>query len=54
MIEQVNEFLEAIIADENIFHNTAKMMRKLYKALLAEGFTEEQATKIVANYSLSS
>ena len=45
-----NLMIEAITEDEQLLPNIAKMLRKLYDALVEEGFTHDQATRIVANY----
>lgn len=50
MIDQVNEILEAMMNDDRIFPNIAKMMKQLYDELIKVGFTEDQAAQIVANY----
>ena len=51
MIEQLNEILEAVIDDEKIMLNIAKLSKKLFDELIKQGFTEGQAIQIVANYS---
>ncbi len=54
MIEQVKEVVRELIADDELFAMMAKGMRKLHLALVAEGFTEEQAAKIVATQGMGS
>jgi hypothetical protein len=50
MLEQANEMMEAIFEDEHFLPNIAKLMRKFFDELVKAGFTEEQATRIAANY----
>jgi hypothetical protein len=49
MLEMLKEILQAIVADDEIFDLNAKAMRKMHQALVKNGFTEEQATQIVAS-----
>ena len=53
MIDQVNEILEAMMADERVFPNIAKMMKQLFDELVKAGFTDEQAASIVSNYNVT-
>lgn len=54
MLDQVNEIMESMINDDRFFKNISVMMRKLYDSLVAEGFTEDQATQIIANFKATS
>lgn len=49
-IKMMNELLDTLIEDDTLFPKIAKLLNKLHLALMAEGFSEEQATRIVANY----
>jgi len=51
MIEQLTELVELLTKDDKLFRGIAKMTKKYYDILVEEGFTEEQAIKIVANHS---
>ena len=48
MLEQLKEMLKEVLADDELFTLSAKVMKKSYEALIAEGFTPDQAIKIVA------
>ena len=48
MIEQLVEMLRAVEENDELFDIMARMMKKSYDALINAGFSEEQATKIVA------
>ena len=48
MIEQLVEMLRAVEENDELFDIMARMMKKSYDALIKAGFSEEQATKIVA------
>ena len=48
MLYQLKELLKQVLADDELFALGAKVMKKGYGALLAEGFTPDQAIKIVA------
>ena len=50
MLDEVNMMLENILNDEKMLPNIAKIMKKYYDALIAEGFSEDIATKIASNY----
>lgn len=49
MLEQLKEMLKEVAADDELFELMAKSMKKLHGALIKEGFSEEQATLIVAS-----
>ncbi len=53
MLEHLKQMLEVIVTDDELFQMMAKGMRKLHQALIAEGFTEEEATKIVASQGMN-
>jgi|JI10StandDraft_1071094.scaffolds.fasta_scaffold1474777_1 hypothetical protein len=48
MLDQLKQFQQAVLADDEVFNNQAKMLKKMYDALTGAGFTPEQATQIVA------
>jgi len=48
LIEQVREGLQLISKDEELPGLMAKVIRGNYDALLAQGFTPDQAVRIVA------
>lgn len=50
MLDQICDMMEAMNEHERLFPIIAKTMRKLYSELIAAGFSEEEATRIVANY----
>lgn len=52
MLEQLKEMLKEMIADDELFDLAAQGMKKCHKALVKAGFTEEQATKIVASQGM--
>ena len=52
MIEQINEMLEEI-NNSTVFESIAKSYRKLYNALISEGFTSEQAMGLISSQGLS-
>lgn len=52
MLDQLNELLDSVINDERFLVSTATMLKKFYDELVAVGFTEGQATKIVVNYKM--
>lgn len=45
---QVKGFLAAVEKDEEVFALQAKLLKKMYEALIVEGFTRVEATQIVA------
>ena len=47
-LEMVKETLKLVLKDDEMFDLGAKMLRKSYNALLANGFTPDQACHIVA------
>lgn len=49
-IEMLSGMIETIINNEKFIPNIARLMKKLYDELLAVGFTDEQASRIVSNY----
>lgn len=53
LFKEINELLEAMRNDEKLYPNIAKSLKKLYDTLIEEGFSEETATKIVANHKVN-
>ena len=51
LVEMILEMLQGINESEEFFETVASIMKKLYDALLRAGFTEEQATRIVAGFA---
>lgn len=51
MIEKVKDMLDEIDKGD-VIEKVAKLYRKLFDALVKEGFTEEQAIAIVAGQGL--
>lgn len=48
MFDQLVQMMEAALGRDDLFALSAKIMKKMFDALVAEGFSEEQAVKIVA------
>ena len=48
MIEQLIGMMEEISENDKFFKISAKMAKKMYDALIKQGFNEAQAIKIVA------
>lgn len=48
MIEEIKKLLEEMVEDEELFMLAAKIRRKTYLALVAQGFSEEEALEITA------
>ena len=49
MMRQVMQSTTAALADPQTAQNLARFTRNYYTALVAQGFTEEQAMRIVSN-----
>lgn len=49
MIEELVELMKSIEANEEFFEVLARLMRKMYDALVKAGFSPEEAVKIVAS-----
>ena len=47
-LKQIKEMFKTVIADDELFALGAQSMKKTFDALVNEGFTEDQAVKIVA------
>lgn len=52
MFESIKKIFRALIEDKELFESTAKIYAAMYRSLLAEGFTEDQAIKIVCSHSV--
>lgn len=48
MLEQLKEMVRMMVEDDELFDLTAQLLKKSHSALIKAGFTEEQATTIVA------
>lgn len=48
MIEEMVEMIETILKQDQLFTLGAKMLKKTVDALVAEGFTREEAIQIAA------
>ena len=53
MLEQLKEMLKEVVADDELFDLMAQGLKKAHGALIKAGFTEEQATQIVAHQGMS-
>lgn len=53
VVRQTTAMIEAFAEGDSFMPAVAKMCASLYKALLKEGFTEDQAIQIVANFKTS-
>ncbi len=49
MLDEIKDLMKAVLEDDELFTLSAKAMKKAYDALMAAGFTAEQATVIIAN-----
>ena len=49
MVEMLKKLLKEYLEDDEIFSLTAKAVKKFHEALIKAGFTEKQATEIVAH-----
>jgi hypothetical protein len=47
--EQAKKMMNEVLADDEFFDLTAKVLKKTYDSLIKNGFTVEQATQIVAH-----
>ena len=48
MIEEMVELIETILKQDQLFTLGAKMLKKSMDALIAEGFTRDEAIQVVA------
>lgn len=53
MLDDLKEMLKEVVADDELFELLARGMRKSFNALVAQGFTEEQAMRIVVEQGMS-
>ena len=53
MIEALNELMESMASDDDLFRNMAKMTKRYYDELIIVGFTPEQAVAIVINFKMA-
>ena len=51
VVEMILHMLKQLNESDEFFDVVASMMKKLYDALLREGFTEDQAVQIVAGFA---
>jgi hypothetical protein len=51
VVEMILDMLKKLNESDEFFDVVASMMKKLYDALLREGFTEDQAAQIVAGFA---
>ena len=51
MVDKMMAILKRINETDEFFQTVASMMKKLHGALVKAGFTEEQATQIVAGFA---
>lgn len=49
MLDEVIEFMETLEADDRLFEVMARIIKKFHNALVKEGFTDDQATRIIAS-----
>lgn len=52
MFESVKKIFNILIQDKELFTSTAKIYRNMYEALITEGFSDDQAIKIVCSHSV--
>ena len=52
MMEQLIEMMEGLLEQDKLFELGAKGLKKSVDALVNEGFTREEAVKIVANQGM--
>ena len=53
MLEQLKKKLREVVADDELFELVAQGLKKTHSSLVKAGFTEEQATQIVAHQGMS-
>ena len=49
MLEQMKEMLRMVMEDDELFELMAQILKKSHSALITAGFSEEQATTIIAS-----
>lgn len=54
LVNQLNGVLDAVLKDENLLPNLARVMAKLRDELLTQGFTDDQAMEIIKQFKLNS
>lgn len=52
MLEQIKELLREFIADGEVFDLVAQGLKKSHEALIKAGFTEAQATQVIAGQGM--
>ena len=51
MFDEVIQLLESLSSEEKLFTASAKVYSQMYKALQKEGFTKDEAMKIISSHS---
>jgi hypothetical protein len=53
LVEMTNGLLEAFLKNESVLKNLAKIFKKMHEELKAQGFDEQQANMIIANFKIT-